>query len=206
MDFQDSGDRVPARAKFCRFAVTSIIFVVFAFAQLAPPSVLAQSASESAPDTTKANDSTTHTPSAMRMEDPLSIYRAAGIDAEQEKQIHNLVKDFESESVPRMDALHKLLKEMRELSLQPLPEESAVLAKQDEINHAQNELANTRVKLLLKIRNSLKPEQRDKLVNLMKGNAVPNNAGAGSTSSGSATSGTTGADSSEPKSTQSQKP
>jgi Spy/CpxP family protein refolding chaperone len=206
MDFQDSGERMPLRAKFCRFAVASIIFAGFTFVQVAPPSVLAQSSSGSAPDNAKPADYFTHGQNAMHAEDPLAIYRAAGIDSEQENQIHTLVKDFESESGPRMDTLHKLLKEMRELSLQPLPEESAVFAKQDEINHAQNELANARVKLLLKIRNSLKPEQREKLVSLMKGNAAPSKAGAGSTSSGTANSGTSGADSSESKSAPPEKP
>ncbi len=185
MDFQESENRTPSRAKFSRFAVTSIIFGAFAFVQVALPSVLAQSPSGSAAET------------ALHSEDPLAIYRVAGIDAGQETQIHQLVKDFESEAGVRLDNLRRLLKEMRELSLQPAPDEAAVLAKQEEINHVQNEVATARVKLLLKIRNLLKPEQKQNLVNLMKGNAAPSKAAGGDTASGSATAGNAASGSSE---------
>jgi Spy/CpxP family protein refolding chaperone len=57
---------------------------------------------------------------------------------------------------------------MRSLSLTPSPDEAAVMAKQAEINTAQAEIANERIKLLLKIRSALTKDQRQKLVDLMQ--------------------------------------
>jgi Spy/CpxP family protein refolding chaperone len=100
--------------------------------------------------------------------DPLTIYREAGVSTEQENQIRTLVKSFETDTTARIDSLRKMLKEMRDLSLQPTPDEAAVLAKQDQINKTQNEIANGRIKLLLKIRAMLSKEQKQKLVDLMQ--------------------------------------
>jgi Spy/CpxP family protein refolding chaperone len=107
-------------------------------------------------------------PDGSRAPDPLSIYREAGVSTEQENQIRDLVKGFEADTTSRIDSLRKLLKEMRDLSLTPSPDEAAVLAKQDEINKTQNEIASGRIKLLLKIRSMLSKEQKQKLVDLMQ--------------------------------------
>jgi Spy/CpxP family protein refolding chaperone len=100
--------------------------------------------------------------------DPLAIYREAGVSTDQENQIRQLVRAFEAETTTHIEDLRKMLKDMRELSLQPSPNEAAVLAKQDEINHAQNDISTGRIKLLLKIRSMLSKEQKQKLVDLMQ--------------------------------------
>jgi len=130
------------------------IFSALTYAVVLPPA-LAQAPSGS-PDT------------QSRGSDPLTIYREAGVSTEQENQIRDLVKSFETETTARIDSLRKLLKEMRDLSLTPSPDEAAVLSKQDEINKTQNEIASGRIKLLLKIRSMLSKEQKQKLVDLMQ--------------------------------------
>jgi Spy/CpxP family protein refolding chaperone len=100
--------------------------------------------------------------------DPLAIYREAGVSTEQENQIRQMVRAFEAETTTRIEDLRKMLKDMRDLSLQPSPNEAAVLAKQEEINRAQNDIATGRIKLLLKIRATLSKEQKQKLVDLMQ--------------------------------------
>ena len=104
--------------------------------------------------------------------DALAIYREAGINQDQENQIRDYVKGFETANSTRVEKIRSLLGEMRSLSLTPSPDEAAVMAKQAEINTAQAEIANERIKLLLKIRSALTKEQRQKLVDLMtKGGA-----------------------------------
>jgi Spy/CpxP family protein refolding chaperone len=105
--------------------------------------------------------------------DPLAIYREAGINADQETSIKDIVKEFESANSVRIDKMRNLLNDMRSLSLQPAPEEDKVLAKQDEINKVQAEVSNERIKLLLKIRAVLKDDQKKKLVDLMQKSAQP---------------------------------
>jgi Spy/CpxP family protein refolding chaperone len=103
--------------------------------------------------------------------DPLSIYRDAGINADQETQIKDIVKEFESANTVRIDKMRNLLQDMRSLSLQPAPEEEKVLSKQDEINKVQAEVSNERIKLLLKIRAVLNMDQKKKLVEMMQKSA-----------------------------------
>jgi Spy/CpxP family protein refolding chaperone len=105
---------------------------------------------------------------AAQAEDPIAIYREIGIGAEQETQIKQLVRDFEADITAKIDGLRKLMKEMKDLSLTPAPDEPAVLAKQDEINRAQNDISTERVRLLLKIRSLLSKEQKQKLVEMMQ--------------------------------------
>ena len=113
-------------------------------------------------------------PGTSAAPDPLTIYREAGVSTDQENQIRSLVKGFEEETTSHIDSLRKMLKEMRDLSLQPQPDESAVLAKQDQINQTQNQIATGRIKLLLKIRAMLSKEQKQKLVDLMQHSPNPN--------------------------------
>jgi Spy/CpxP family protein refolding chaperone len=100
--------------------------------------------------------------------DALAIYREAGINQDQENQIREYVKGFETANSARVEKIRSLLGEMRSLSLTPSPDEAAVMAKQAEINTAQAEIANERIKLLLKIRSALTKDQRQKLVDLMQ--------------------------------------
>lgn len=100
--------------------------------------------------------------------DPIYIYKLAGIDSEQEGEIRKLVKEFESAQRVRIKVLINLVKDMRTLQLQPDPVEDEVLSKQDEINKVTSNTASERVKLMLKIRSILSPQQKQKLVTLIK--------------------------------------
>lgn len=100
--------------------------------------------------------------------DPVAIYKQAGASEEQEGEIRRLAKSFEEGQRVRLKSLVGLIKAMSELQLQATPSDEEVLAKQDEINKLSNEMATERVKLLLKVRKVLKPEQRDKLVAIIK--------------------------------------
>jgi Zn-dependent M16 (insulinase) family peptidase len=95
---------------------------------------------------------------------PLAIYRDAGIDKEQEKKIRQLAKEFEDGQRVRLALMANLLKDMRNLQMQPDPNEKTALAKQDEINKVQAEMGTERTKLVLKIRNVLDFEQKQRLI------------------------------------------
>jgi len=100
--------------------------------------------------------------------DPMAIYKAAGISSEQEMHIRQLAKGFEDHARVKAKRVAGLLQEMHELSLQADPDEKAVLGKQDEINQVTADMANDRIKLLLSIRKTLNPDQKQKLVGIMK--------------------------------------
>jgi Spy/CpxP family protein refolding chaperone len=115
-------------------------------------------------------------PSDMRpgpKQDPLGIYREAGITPVQEAKIRQLAKDFDSASSVKMHRMMTLLQAMRTYSLTPDLDEKAALAKQDEINKLQADNANDRVRLLVKIRSLLTAEQKKKLVQLMQKSMEP---------------------------------
>lgn len=105
--------------------------------------------------------------------DPIQIYREAGIDANQEQEIRRLAKEFEDLNKVRYKLMINLLKEMKNYSLQPEPNEKLVLAKQDEINGLQAEMATERIKLMLKIRQVLTTDQKERLVSLMRQPKAP---------------------------------
>lgn len=105
--------------------------------------------------------------------DPIQIYREAGVDANQEQEIRRLAKEFEDLNKVRYKLMINLLKEMKGYSLQPEPNEKQVLAKQDEINTLQAEMATERIKLMLKIRQVLTTDQKERLVGLMRQPRTP---------------------------------
>jgi Spy/CpxP family protein refolding chaperone len=61
-----------------------------------------------------------------------------------------------------------LIKEIRTLSLQPDLDEKKILAAQSKINELQGAMAIDRLKLNMKVRKLLTPEQRTKLVSIIK--------------------------------------
>jgi len=140
-----------------RSGLRSLTLSVVALSMLVAPAVLAQGGA----------------PGGGAGRDPLSIYREAGINTDQETQIKDIVKEFESANSVRIDKMRNLLSDMRTLSLQPAPEEDKVLAKQDEINKVQAEVSNERIKLLLKIRAVLTLDQKKKLVDMMQKSSQP---------------------------------
>lgn len=101
--------------------------------------------------------------------DPMAIYRQAGVSQEQEMRIRQLAKDFEDQARVKAKRMMGLIQEMHQLSLETDPDEKAVLGKQDEINSVTGEMATDRIKLLLTIRKQLTAEQKAKLVGMMKG-------------------------------------
>jgi hypothetical protein len=174
------------------FRISSIVFAVFiSFASLpalgdplgkAPESKAeskAEAKAESKKDTLKGSQSADGKDSKLfahpslpgseiNRHDPLAIYREAGIDREQEKKIRQLAKEFEDGQRVRLALMANLLKDMRNLQLQPDPNEKTALAKQDEINKVQAEMGTERTKLVLNIRNVLDFEQKQRLVQNMK--------------------------------------
>lgn len=100
-------------------------------------------------------------------EDPLALYKAAGINAEQEGEIRKLAKEFEDAQRVRLKTLIGLMRDLKTMQLQADPPETQVIAKQEEINKMSGEMATERVRLLLKVRKVLTPDQRQKLVTLL---------------------------------------
>lgn len=105
---------------------------------------------------------------APRERDPVAIYVTAGANHEQAQQIRELGKEFEDSLKVRWQLMSNLQKQMRDLSLQPDPDEKTVVAKQEEINKVGAEMASSRIQLMLKIRSILNAEQKQKLVELMQ--------------------------------------
>jgi Spy/CpxP family protein refolding chaperone len=100
--------------------------------------------------------------------DPMLIYREAGANKDQQKQIESLVHEWEQGARPKSEKARALLKKMDELSLQPMPDEKQVMETQSELNSLSAEMANARIRLQLKIRSVLTGEQRKRLVDLLK--------------------------------------
>lgn len=100
-------------------------------------------------------------------QDPLALYKMAGINSDQEEQIRKLARDFEDAQRVRAKSLIALIGQIRVLSLQPDPPEDQLLSTQTEVNKITGDMAIERQKLLLKVRKVLTPEQRKKLVEIM---------------------------------------
>ena len=96
--------------------------------------------------------------------DPVAIYKEVGINAEQESSIRKLAQDYDQENSVRLQSLAKMLQELKDMAYQTTLNETAMLAKQDEINKLQSEMALKRIKLVIKIRAVLTPPQNEKLV------------------------------------------
>jgi Spy/CpxP family protein refolding chaperone len=100
--------------------------------------------------------------------DPIALYVEAGADKEQQSKIRDLVKQYEEgANVKAKDAM-ALFKKMKSLSLEPDLNETEIMLTQDQINKVQAEMATDRNRLLMRIRKTLTPEQRIKLVSLMQ--------------------------------------
>ena len=65
-----------------------------------------------------------------------------------------------------MERLHALHEELRELLSADSPDESAIMAKADEIGAVKTSLKKHHLRTMLQIRSQLTPEQREKLVEL----------------------------------------
>ncbi|RTL35619.1 MAG: periplasmic heavy metal sensor [Candidatus Melainabacteria bacterium] len=100
--------------------------------------------------------------------DPLDVYVKAGIDATQHAQITELASQLEQTNIGRSHEIMDLIKEIRTLSLQPDLDEKKILAAQNKINELQGAMAIDRLKLNMKVRKLLNPEQRTKLVSIIR--------------------------------------
>jgi Spy/CpxP family protein refolding chaperone len=101
-------------------------------------------------------------------QDPFAIYVKAGIDPSQHAQITELATQMEQTNIGRSHEIMELIKEIRTLSLQPDLDEKKILATQNKINDLQNAMVMERLKLNMKVRKILTPEQRIKLVSIIK--------------------------------------
>ncbi|GEM_PF-2271665 len=100
--------------------------------------------------------------------DPVAIYIQAGATADQVQKIRDMSRQFEDMGRVRWQTLMNLQQKMRGLSLQPDPDEKTVLSTQDEINKVMAEMSTERIKLMLQIRGILTPDQKERLVAIMK--------------------------------------
>ena len=100
--------------------------------------------------------------------DPANIYIAAGADKDTIAKIRQLAVDFENKAKTNYKTLISSVNDMQKLSLEPNLDETKILATQDSINKITADMATDRIKLLVASRKLLKPEQREKLVELLK--------------------------------------
>jgi len=100
--------------------------------------------------------------------DPVAIYRQAGINAEQESGIRKLAQDYDQESAVKLKALGERLQELKTLAYQSVLDGNALLAKQEQINKLQSEMAINRIQMVIKIRGILTANQNEKLANILK--------------------------------------
>lgn len=101
-------------------------------------------------------------------QDPFAIYVKAGIDPSQHAQITELATQMEQTNIGRSHEIMNLIKDIRTLSLQPDLDEKKILAAQTKINELQGAMVIERLKLNMKVRKLLTPEQRIKLVSIIK--------------------------------------
>jgi Spy/CpxP family protein refolding chaperone len=111
--------------------------------------------------------------------DPTAIYQQLGASSDQLQKIKELISQFENAQQAKGQAMFALIKDMHAMSLQPSPDESAVIAKQGQINQAGNDMANAKIKVMLAIRGILTPDQKQKLVQLMQQQAQSQQQGGG---------------------------
>jgi Spy/CpxP family protein refolding chaperone len=102
--------------------------------------------------------------------DPIAVYAEAGASKEQQEKIRSMAKEFEAGAKVKIERATNLMKKMQAYSLEPCPDEKAVIATQEELNSLQGQLGLSRIKLMLAIRAVLSDEQRQKLVQLLKDN------------------------------------
>ncbi|MBU6454475.1 MAG: hypothetical protein KGS72_22085 [Cyanobacteria bacterium REEB67] len=112
-------------------------------------------------------------------QDPMILYRKAGISLAQERKLRQLAAEYESAQRVRLKLLDNLFAQMREYQFETEPDEKAVLAKQDEINKLSTLMANERIKLLLAIRDVMTHDEKIRLVEELERNAgmTPRNHG-----------------------------
>jgi Spy/CpxP family protein refolding chaperone len=100
--------------------------------------------------------------------DPIAIYTEAGANQAQLENIKLLAQGLQSVNTERAKEIMALIRDIRNLSLQPDLDGKKLLADQNRVNSLQAAMASERIKVLIKIRQLLTPPQREKLVTLMR--------------------------------------
>ena len=100
--------------------------------------------------------------------DPVAVYKEAGIDAQQESTIRKMAQDYDQESAVKIKALASLLQELKTLAYKPVLDGKALLAKQDQVNKLESEMGMDRIQLVIKTRSILTPGQNQKLATILQ--------------------------------------
>jgi Spy/CpxP family protein refolding chaperone len=100
--------------------------------------------------------------------DPMGIYKEAGANEAQIQQITNNAHDYEKIARVMQKRAHDIQTRMHAISLQPLPDEKAALSTQSELDHLISEISAARIKMMVKARQILTPDQREKLITILK--------------------------------------
>lgn len=100
--------------------------------------------------------------------DPLALYKEAGANEEQQKKISAAAKEFQDLAQGAKKRLDGIQQRMDALQMTPLPDEKAVLENQEQLNKLIGELNIARAKMMVKARAILTPEQREKVVEIIK--------------------------------------
>ena len=107
------------------------------------------------------------------MPDPLGIYKQIGCKPDQLNQITTIHKEFEGLYKTAQSRIAENQKKMQDLSMTPLPDEKATLATNDQLNQLIAEVNTAHVKMMLKVRKVLTPDQRSKVVDELKKHQPP---------------------------------
>jgi Spy/CpxP family protein refolding chaperone len=100
--------------------------------------------------------------------DPLALYKQAGASEKQLAEIAAVQKSFEGTAHSCNERGSEVQKKLHDLSLQPVPDEKAALAAQKEMNDVIADIGAAHMKMMIKARKILTPEQRLKVVELLK--------------------------------------
>jgi Spy/CpxP family protein refolding chaperone len=127
-----------------------------------------------APYSVRAQDA--NAPSAH---DALEIYAATGADQASLDKIRAIGQDFEKKAQINYQSLMEAVRQMQAMSQSPSLDEEKILSTQDKINKLTGEMSTDRIKQLIAVRKTLTPDQRVKLVELLKKRREANAAGLG---------------------------
>jgi len=130
----------------------TVTLIIAILTLIATPSVVLAQDSSNAPDTN----------------DPIAVYKEAGINAQQESSIRKMAQDYDQESAVKLKALGELRQELKTLAYQPVLDGNALLAKQEQMNKLQSEMSIDRIQMVIKIRGILTPSQNEKLANILQ--------------------------------------
>ena len=100
--------------------------------------------------------------------DPMAIYKEAGATPDELQKITDMRHEFEGQAKNWTSKLQSLQEKIRDMSLEPLPDEKKMLAAQDEVNKIISEVNTAHIKMMIQARATLTPPQRQKLVEILK--------------------------------------